>query len=84
MRLGEQQRELYELLRSEAARLASGLDRTDRSKLRALGRHVVRLIQTASNPQLLLAGLERGSGSLAGDSELIFLLRSTLRDEPPG
>ncbi len=83
VRLGEQQRELYELLRSEAARLASGLDRTDRSKLRALGRHVVRLIQTASNPQLLLAGLERGSGSLAGDSELIFLLRSTLRDEPP-
>ena len=83
VQLGEQQRLLYELLRSEAVRLASGLDRTDRSKLRVLGRHVVRLIQAASNPQLLLVGLERGNGLLGGDAELIFLLRSMLRDEPP-
>lgn len=81
VQLGAQQRELYELMRSEAARLASGFDRTDRSKLRALGKQVVRMIQAASNPQLLLSSLERGNGVLAGDHELIFLLRSMLRDE---
>jgi len=82
VQLGQHQRALYELMRSEAARLSSGLHRTDRSKLRVLGRQVVRLIQAASNPQLLLAGLERGSGVLGHDQELIFLLRSMLRDEP--
>jgi hypothetical protein len=51
--LGPLQRELYELLRSEAARAAAGMGPRDRRFFRTLGRHVVRLIQAATNPMLL-------------------------------
>lgn len=51
--LGPLQRELYELLRSEAARAAAGMAPRDRRFFRTLGRHVVRLIQAATNPMLL-------------------------------
>jgi SNF2 family DNA or RNA helicase len=51
--LGPMQREFYELLRSEAKRKASEMPSGDRAYLRSLGRHVVRLLQAASNPILL-------------------------------
>lgn len=51
--LGPVQREIYELLRSEARRVSAGLTSKDRAYFRALGRHVVRLLQAASNPMLL-------------------------------
>lgn len=51
--LGPIQRELYDLLRSEAARVASGMPIHDRAFFRSLGRQVVRLLQVASNPMLL-------------------------------
>ncbi|HET8814513.1 MAG TPA: DEAD/DEAH box helicase [Solirubrobacterales bacterium] len=51
--LGPLQRELYELLRSEAARAASGMQGRDQRFFRMLGRHVVRLLQAAINPMLL-------------------------------
>ena len=54
--LGSLQRELYELLRSEAARAAAGMASRDRRFFRTLGRHVVRLIQAATNPMLLAQG----------------------------
>ena len=54
--LGPLQRELYELLRSQAARAASGMGRRDQRFLRLLGRHVIRLLQAAVNPMLLTAG----------------------------
>jgi len=54
--LGPLQRELYELLRSEARRLASGMPAMDRRFFRALGRHVVRLLEAATNPMLLTQG----------------------------
>jgi SNF2 family DNA or RNA helicase len=54
--LGPLQRELYEVLRSEAARAASGMSGHDRRFFRLLGRHVVRLIQAATNPMLLTQG----------------------------
>jgi SNF2 family DNA or RNA helicase len=54
--LGPIQRELYELLRSEAKRKASGMSAKDRAYLRHLGRHVVRLLETAVNPLLLAQG----------------------------
>lgn len=55
--LGPIQRELYELLRSEAKRKASGMSQRDRAYLRQLGRHVVRLLETATNPLLLVQGV---------------------------
>lgn len=56
--LGSVQRELYQLLRSETARLISGLNRQDLNAFRNLGRHIVRLLQVASNPMLLTASDE--------------------------
>jgi superfamily II DNA or RNA helicase len=56
VQLGPLQRELYEVLRSEAARAASGMSSLDRRFFRVLGRHVVRLIQAATNPMLLTQG----------------------------
>jgi SNF2 family DNA or RNA helicase len=54
--LGPLQRELYDLLRGEAARLAAGMSSRDRRFFRLLGRHVIRLLQAASNPMLLTQG----------------------------
>jgi SNF2 family DNA or RNA helicase len=54
--LGPLQRELYEVLRGDAARLAAGMSLRDRSFFRLLGRHVIRLLQAASNPMLLTQG----------------------------
>ncbi len=54
--LGPLQRELYELLRSDAARAASGMQVRDQRFFRMLGRHVVRLLQAAVNPMLLTQG----------------------------
>lgn len=54
--LGPLQRELYELLRSEAARAAAGMPARDQRFFRMLGRHVVRLLQAAVNPMLLAQG----------------------------
>ncbi|MBL8763618.1 MAG: DEAD/DEAH box helicase [Phycisphaerae bacterium] len=57
VRLGPVQKELYELLRSEAKRQAAGMSAIDRAFLRRLGRHVIRLIEAATNPALLTKGL---------------------------
>lgn len=54
--LGPLQRELYDLLRSEASRVASGMRRRDQRFFRMLGRHVVRLLQASVNPMLLTQG----------------------------
>lgn len=51
--MGRAQRRLYESLCSEAARQIEGLSSTDRIRLRAFGRYVVRLIQVATDPALL-------------------------------
>lgn len=51
--LGPVQSELYELLRSETARVFNGMDREDMITFRKLGRHVMRLLQVASNPMLV-------------------------------
>lgn len=54
--LGPLQRELYDVLRSEAARTAAGMRQHDRRFFRHLGRHVMRLLQAAVNPMLLTQG----------------------------
>jgi SNF2 family DNA or RNA helicase len=81
--LGPGQRELYELLRSEAARVASGLDRSDLRQLRSLGSHVMRLLQAASNPSLLLNPQEEGTAADAEAEKRNFLIRAFLRAEQP-
>jgi SNF2 family DNA or RNA helicase len=53
IKLGPVQSELYELLRSEAARIISDIDRNDINAFRRLGKQVVRLLQVASNPALI-------------------------------
>lgn len=53
--LGETQRRLYNLLRSEAAReAASILNRGQRRAFRQIGRSAMRLLQFVSNPSLLV------------------------------
>lgn len=54
--LGPLQRELYDLLRSEASRAASGMRQHDRRFFRQLGRQVMRLLQASVNPMLLTQG----------------------------
>ena len=54
--LGPLQRELYDLLRSEAARVASSMRQHDRTFFRQLGRQVMRLLQASVNPMLLTQG----------------------------
>lgn len=54
--LGPLQRELYDVMRSEAARLSAGMRHRDRRFFRLLGHQVMRLLQTAVNPMLLTQG----------------------------
>lgn len=83
--LGPLQRELYELLRSEAARAAAGMAPRDRKFFRALGRHVVRLIQAASNPMLLTqtALVDGPDGANPQQDRAWELLREVARDRNP-
>lgn len=85
--LGPVQRELYELLRSEARRLASGMTSRDRAYFRLLGRHVVRLLEAASNPMLLTQGPmiddEEGLGTTPQGAQAFDLLREFSRYEKP-
>ncbi len=82
--LGRLQRELYELLRNEAKRLAGGFSPLDVRLLRRLGAHVLKLLQVASNPLLLAAAeevdveVEDGSWSAVWE-----LLREIARTEKP-
>lgn len=51
--LGTIQKELYQLFKSESARLMAGMDRVDLNNFRRIGKSVVRLLQAATNPMLL-------------------------------
>jgi len=84
--LGPLQHELYDVLRSEAARTAAAMPRHDRRFFRLLGRQVVRLIQAASNPMLLTQGtlVERGHLEPAPQGARAWeLLRELARYEQP-
>lgn len=83
--LGPLQQELYELLRSEAKRMASGLHSHDVRLLRRLGAHVLTLLEAATNPMLLAAGDGLESIDENGDlgSAVWQLLREVGRAEKP-
>lgn len=83
--LGPLQQELYELLRSEAKRLAAGLPSHDVRLLRRLGAHVLTLLEAATNPMLLAAGDGLESIDENGDlgSSVWQLLREVGRTEKP-
>lgn len=85
--LGPVQREIYELLRSEARRGAAGLDAKDRAYFRDLGRYVVRLLEAASNPMLITQEplpFEDGELSESPDKVRAFdLLREFAKYEKP-
>ena len=53
IKMGPVQMELYELFRSEAARVLSGMDRASSNYFRSIGRNAVKLLQAATNPMLL-------------------------------
>lgn len=53
IKLGTLQQELYQLFKSEAARLLSGMSKVDLQNFRSIGKSVVRLIQASTNPMLL-------------------------------
>lgn len=82
--LGPLQRELYELLRSEARRIALKVPPSDAHLLRKLAKHVMVMLEAASNP-MLLASLD-SLGEVAGGeaaSPLWELLRECARTEQP-
>jgi SNF2 family DNA or RNA helicase len=82
--LGPLQRELYELLRSEAKRLAAGFSTQDIRLLRRLGAHVMKLLQGACNPMLLAANEEIDVDAEEGSwSKVWDLLREIARSEVP-
>lgn len=82
--LGKLQRELYELLRSEAKRLASGFSQVDVRFLRRLGGHVLKLLEAASNPMLLAAAEDVDVESEDGLWSAVWeLLREIARTEKP-
>ncbi len=84
--LGPLQRELYDLLRSEAARVASDMRVHDVRFYRALGRHVMRLLQAAVNPMLLTHGelVEQGDLEPVPEGARVWeLLRELARYEQP-
>ncbi|MCK4635861.1 MAG: DEAD/DEAH box helicase, partial [Candidatus Moranbacteria bacterium] len=56
--LGPAQLELYNLIKSETARILSGMDKGDIKSFRKLGRSVMRLLQAASNPMLIASNNE--------------------------
>ena len=51
--MGKVQSELYNLFKSETARILSGMDRTNIQDFRRIGKSVVKLLQAATNPMLL-------------------------------
>ncbi|MDR1700865.1 MAG: DEAD/DEAH box helicase [Lachnoclostridium sp.] len=51
--MGAIQTELYNLFKSETARLISGMDKANMQNFRKIGRSVVKLLQAATNPMLL-------------------------------
>ncbi len=53
IRMGVIQTELYNLFKSETARLISGMDKANIQNFRRIGRSVVKLLQAATNPMLL-------------------------------
>lgn len=82
--LGPLQRELYELLRSEAKRLAVRFSPLDARLLRRLGAHVLKLLQAASNPLLLAAAEEVDVEGDDGSRSAVWeLLREIARTERP-
>ena len=79
------QRELYELLRSEARRVAAGLKPHDARMLRRLGAHVMTLLEAASNPMLLasMEALQFLDDDEGGASQVWELLREIAANERP-
>lgn len=53
IKMGPIQSELYQLFKSEAARIIAGLDKATKSDFRRIGRSVVKLLQASTNPMLL-------------------------------
>jgi SNF2 family DNA or RNA helicase len=53
LQLGPLQSELYHLIKSETARIISGMPKKDVVNFRNIGKSVIRLIQAATNPMLL-------------------------------
>lgn len=86
IKLGPLQRELYDLLRSEARRVAVGLGGRDRQFFRNLGKHVMRLLEAASNPMLLASGTmlddDLQNRTEAGARAFELLRECARREEP--
>ncbi len=53
IKMGSLQTGIYRLLRSETARLLTGMDRYNLENLRRIGKSVVNLLEAATNPMLL-------------------------------
>jgi len=85
IKLGAVQSELYELLRSEAARVLSCMDKRDMISFRKFGRQVIRLLQMASNPMLITSdnSYEDEIFSVTSDISKLDLLTEFSKYEKP-
>ena len=83
--LGPIQKELYRLIRSEAARQLAGMDRDTLMSFRQIGRSVVRLLQASTNPMLLTSNNEYEDETLPipDDSPIWELLSEFSKYEKP-
>lgn len=83
--MGPIQGELYRLIKSEYARVLSGMDQSSRQYFRSLGRSVVRLLQAGTNPMLLTTndGYEEDVEDLPSNTEIWEVLEQFSKYEKP-
>lgn len=83
--MGPIQRELYDLIRSESARMLTRMDRETLGTFRFLGRCVIRLMQASTNPMLLTSNedIYDNVEGIPPDSEVWNLLEEYSKYEKP-
>ena len=85
VKMGPIQKELFNLLRSESARILANMEREKLQTFRFLGRCVVRLMQASTNPMLLTSSedIYDDIEGIPADSEVWNLLDEYGRYEKP-
>jgi len=83
--MGPIQGELYRLIKSEYARILSGMDQSSRQYFRSMGRSVVRLLQAGTNPMLLTTndGYEEDVEDIPANTEIWEILEQFSKFEKP-
>ncbi len=70
--MGPIQKELYNLLKSETARILKKMDKESKEYFRAIGKNSIKLLEAATNPMLLSTNNDIDRGLLSGENESVF------------